>query len=128
MMKEENILMNKFGKGNHFSVPKGYFDSFADHLMEQLPDSSSQVIDIHAQSWWSRFPLRKVVAVMGIGVVLAVGAVGVTKKMSSHAVMMVSANADTTHEGNPEYSSFDQMADYTMMDNQDIYATLVAEN
>jgi len=24
--------------------------------------------------------------------------------------------------------SFDQMADYTMMDNQDIYASLIAEN
>ena len=29
MMNEENILNSRFGKENHFQVPAGYFDHFA---------------------------------------------------------------------------------------------------
>ena len=28
MKKEEKILIDKFGKANHFSVPEGYFEFF----------------------------------------------------------------------------------------------------
>ena len=37
MLKEEKILKDKFGTANHFTVPEGYFDSFAEKLMESLP-------------------------------------------------------------------------------------------
>lgn len=127
-MKEEKILIEKFGKVNHFTVPEGYFDSFADQLMEQLPESAHRVIDIRAQKWWSRIPLRKMAAVIGIGIVLAGGAVMVDHKMASRQQIAVGSQVEIPHEGNTEYGTFEQMADYTMMDNQDIYATLVAEN
>lgn len=127
-MKEEKILIEKFGKANHFAVPEGYFDSFADQLMEQLPESSARVIDIRAQKWWSRIPLRKMAAVIGVGIVLAGGAVMVDHKMASRQTIVDRAQMEMPHEGSTEYGTFEQMADYTMMDNQDIYATLVAEN
>ena len=127
-MKEEKILIERFGKANHFTVPEGYFDSFADQLMEQLPESAAHVIDIRAQKWWSRIPLRKMAAVIGIGVVLAGGAVMVDHKMAPRQAIVDRAQMEMPHEGSTEYGTFEQMADYTMMDNQDIYATLVAEN
>lgn len=127
-MKEEKILIERFGKANHFTVPEGYFDSFADQLMEQLPESAAHVIDIRAQKWWSRIPLRKMAAVIGLGIVLAGGAVMVDHKMASRQVMVDRAQMEMPHEGSTEYGTFEQMADYTMMDNQDIYATLVAGN
>ena len=34
MLKEEKILKDKLGTANHFTVPEGYFDSFAEKLME----------------------------------------------------------------------------------------------
>lgn len=127
-MKEENILIERFGKENHFTVPEGYFDSFADQLMEQLPESTAHVIDIRSQKWWNRIPMRKMAAVIGIGIVLAGGAVMVDHKMASRQTIADRAQGEILHEGSTEYGTFEQMADYTMMDNQDIYATLVAEN
>lgn len=127
-MKEEKILIERFGKANHFTVPEGYFDSFADQLMEQLPESTARVIDIRAQKLWSRIPLRKMAAVIGIGIVLAGGAAMVDHKMASRQTIVDRAQMEMSHEGSTEYGTFEQMADYTMMDNQDIYASLVAEN
>lgn len=128
MMKEEKILIEKFGKANHFTVPEGYFDSFTEKLMEQLPEPNANVIDIHAQRWWNRIPLRKMAAAVGIGLVLTGSALMLASKMTSHQPIMASTQENLQHESCAEYSLFDQMADYTMMDNQDIYATLIAEN
>lgn len=36
-MKEEDRIIDRCGKGNHFTVPQGYFDDFAKNIMEQLP-------------------------------------------------------------------------------------------
>lgn len=37
-MKEEEKLMNKFGKENPFNVPEGYFENFTKELMDKLPE------------------------------------------------------------------------------------------
>jgi len=34
-MKQDDILREKFGRENHFRVPEGYFDDFADRMMEK---------------------------------------------------------------------------------------------
>ena len=36
MLKEEKILKDKFGTANHFTVPEGYFESFAEKLVVSL--------------------------------------------------------------------------------------------
>lgn len=131
-MKEEDILLKKFGRKNDFSVPDGYFDSFADKLMNQLPEQNdARVIDMRAESWWHRLPLRKIAAVAGVVVVLGAGAFGLSNFKSRGASNeMISAvhQKDNSHSSSAEYSNFDQMADYVMIDNQDCYASLVAEN
>lgn len=130
MMKEEKILKEKFGTANHFAVPDGYFDSFADQLMEQLPESREhQVIEMRAQTWWNRLPLRKVAAAVGVAIVLGSSSLYVVHQQASSKVSAI-ARETSSHPSSSttEYGSFDEMADYTMMDNQDIYASLVAEN
>lgn len=131
-MKEEDILLKKFGRKNDFSVPDGYFDSFADKLMNQLPEQNdARVIDMRAESWWHRLPLRKIAAVVGVVVVLGAGAFGLSNlKPHGASNEMISAvhQKDNSHSSSAEYSNFDQMADYVMIDNQDCYASLVAEN
>lgn len=129
MMKEEKILRDKFGKANHFTVPEGYFDSFADKLMEQLPEPEARVIEMHAESWLHRMPLRKIAAAVGVVVVLGAGSLFFVHRQSVNHVPM--ANVEISHHSHSvgtEYGTFEEMADYTMMDNQDIYASLVAEN
>ena len=131
MMKEEKILKEKFGKANPFTVPEGYFDSFADKLMGQLPEPEARIIEMHAESWWHKMPLRKIAAAAAVAVVMGCGAfLAIHNETDNHAPM-----ASTMHQHSEKgegtsssYGSFDEMADYTMMDNQDIYASLVAEN
>lgn len=40
-MKEEDEIMKKCGKSNHFTVPEGYFDHLAERIMEQLPEKTT---------------------------------------------------------------------------------------
>ena len=37
-MNEEKYIEERVGKRNPFQVPEGYFDSFADRMMQQLPE------------------------------------------------------------------------------------------
>lgn len=39
-MKQDDILREKFGRENHFRVPEGYFDDFADRMMEMIPEAA----------------------------------------------------------------------------------------
>lgn len=125
-MKEEKILHTMFGKENHFSVPEGYFDTFAEKIMEQLPDSDARIIEMRAESWWHRMPLRKIAAAMSAIAVLSGGAM----LYKNHTPQASMANTLVEHQQteSSDYGTFEQMADYTMLDNQDIYTSLVAEN
>lgn len=129
MMKEEIILKEKFGTENHFTVPDGYFDSFANQLMEQLPETNEhQVIEMHAPSLWRRLPLRKIAAAASIAIVLGGSSLYIAHQQSSDKEAIAKDVSQHTSSSTTEYGSFDEMADYTMMDNQDIYASLVADN
>lgn len=129
MTKEEQKLINKFGTENHFSVPEGYFDTFADQLMQQLPEQQARVVKI---SWWYHLPLRKIAAVIGVAVCMATGTLYIMQH-TSHAATEQVAHAESSenieHSSNSAYyGTFDEVVDYTMTDNQDIYASLLAEN
>lgn len=130
-MKEEDILLREFGRKNDFTVPDGFFDSFADKLMTQLPEQdNARVIDMRAERWWHRLPMRKIAAAVSAVVILGAGAFGLTRLKSNDVAhgMISAAQQKDNHSSNAEYSTFDQMADYMMIDNQDCYASLVAEN
>lgn len=129
MIKEEQKLINKFGTENHFTVPEGYFDTFADQLMQQLPEQQARVVRI---SLWHRLPLRKIAAVIGVVACMATGTLYVMQH-TSHAGVEQVAHAESSENiehssTSGDYGTFDEMVDYTMTDNQDIYASLLAEN
>lgn len=42
MMKEEDIIRKKFGAGNPFRVPEGYFEHFTSDLMARLPEKGTE--------------------------------------------------------------------------------------
>ncbi|MCR5130125.1 MAG: hypothetical protein K6C10_01520 [Prevotella sp.] len=113
MSKEEKFLIENFGKQNHFRVPEGYFDDFADKLMASLPEREEQqakVVEMKPKRKFVRYAVAAAFAVLIAGV-------GVQFARNSQD------NAEPVKMAATQYESpVDQMADYVMIDNGDIYA------
>lgn len=132
MINEEKILASHLGKDNHFKVPEGYFDHLMEQVMDQLPEQEAQIIDFNSSpaSWWKHLPLRKIAATVAAVALLGAGGIIALNHLPSHQGNLAQAekaHLKTTSETN-EDATFDEMANYTMMDNETIYASLIAEN
>lgn len=143
MMNEEKKINDIFGKENHFKVPEGYFDNFAEQMMAKIPMQefdSPEVTDKNRQenkakfvhlSLWRRLPLRKIAAVLAVTAMLGGGVLYQLQQAEKKHHAMAHNETPTTensHVTDGDDAAFEQMADYTMMDSQDFYAQLVAEN
>ena len=82
MMNEEKKINDIFGKENHFKVPEGYFDNFAEQMMAKIPEQEIDTLEetdrellenkakmVHL-SLWKRLPLRKIAAVLAVTAML----------------------------------------------------------
>lgn len=49
-MKEEDKLLEKFGRKNPFNVPEGYFENFTNELMDKLPEKEN-VPELKITTW-----------------------------------------------------------------------------
>lgn len=143
MMNEEKKINDIFAKENHFKVPEGYFDNFAEQMIAKIPEQeidSPEVPDKNRQenkakfvhlSLWRRLPLRKIAAVLAVTAMLGGGVLYQLQQSEKkhHAMAHNEAPAiESSHVTDGDDAAFEQMADYTMMDSQDFYAQLVAEN
>ena len=143
MINKEKKINDIFGKENHFKVPEGYFDNFAEQMMAKIPEQeidSPEVTDKNRQenkakfvhlSLWKRLPLRKIAAVLAVTAMLGGGVLYQLQQAEKkhHAMAHNETPAtESSHVTDGEDAAFEQMADYTMMDSQDFYAQLVAEN
>lgn len=137
MTREEKILFDVIGKENSFIVPEGYFDGLADSIMDKLPreEHEAKIIRMESLSWWRRIPVRKLAASIAIVLTVGGGSLFFVKHHSSKPVATVAKiapqegkNNVQTSNGHDGYGTFDEVADYVMMDSQDFYASLVAEN
>ena len=82
-------------------------------------------------SLWRRLPLRKIAAVLAVTAMLGGGVLYQLQQSEKkhHAMAHNEAPAiESSHVTDRDDAAFEQMADYTMMDSQDFYAQLVAEN
>lgn len=130
MVNEEKILHDRFGNANHFKVPEGYFEHFTEQLMSQIPEDEAKVIERQPR-WWKRIPIRKVAAAVGVVLLLSGGGMFLIHHDSKKANAITASQYDTVQDGNASstsYGTFEEVADYAMIDNQDIYASLMAEN
>ena len=66
-MKEEDTLLRKYAARNPFTVPEGYFESFSEELMKQLPERD--VTYVKKISLWLRVGPWMYAAAMLCGVV-----------------------------------------------------------
>lgn len=143
MMNEEKKINDIFGKENHFKVPEGYFDNFAEQMMAKIPEQEIDSLEepgkellenkakfVHL-SLWRRLPLRKIAAVLAVTAMLGGGVLYQLQQAEKkhHAMAHNEAPAiESSHVTDGDDAAFEQMADYTLMDSQDFYAQLVAEN
>ena len=143
MMNEEKKINDIFGKENHFKVPEGYFDNFAEQMMAKIPvqeidsleEPGKELLENKAKlvplSLWRRLPLRKIAAVLAVTAMLGGGVLYQLQQSEKkhHALAHKETPAiESSHVTDGDDVAFEQMADYTMMDSQDFYAQLVAEN
>lgn len=143
MMNEEKKINDIFGKENHFKVPEGYFDNFAEQMMAKIPVQeidSPEVTDKNRQenkakfvhlNLWKRLPLRKIAVILAVTAMLGGGVLYQLQQAEKkhHAMAHNETPAtENSHVTDGDDAAFEQMADYTMMDSQDFYAQLVAEN
>lgn len=128
MTREENILKERFGKENPFKVPEGYFDHLTEKIMENLPEQEIRVIDIRSrQTLWQKLPLRKIAAAVAVVALLGGGSFwALQHEGNSKVVAHVKQHEQKAVSS--EDAAFNEMADYAMIDNETIYASLIAEN
>lgn len=128
MTREENILKERFGKQNPFKVPDGYFDHLTERIMENLPEQEIRVIDIRSrQTLWQKLPLRKIAAAVAVVALLGGGSFWALQH-EGNSKMVAHAKQHEQKAVASEEAAFNEMADYAMIDNETIYASLMTEN
>ena len=125
MMNEEEYIREKMGKHNPFSVPEGYFDQLASQVIAKLPataEAVSEPVRKDSKPAIVRYLRPLLYAAACLALVIAVG------------TMLRNSTADgeqfvAHQQENVTYSDtyMEEMADYAMLDNDQIYASLLAD-
>lgn len=116
MIKEEERLHLEFGKQQPFRVPEGYFDTFTEQMMARIPQQEAQIVEIRQP----RHRLRPFL-LAAASVCVAIFTVGIYLH-DTHNGGQETATIAGVQSSSSAYSAIDQAADYTMMDNEDMYA------
>ena len=112
--KDERILRQNFGNKVPFRVPEGYFEEFAEQLMAQLPARETRAVPM--RPWWRRHRASMLAAACICAAVFSIGVYfGPSEPRQASFASTSIENVDNT---------MDEMADYVMMDNEAIYASL----
>lgn len=137
-MNEEKYIREKVGTHNPFTVPDGYFDQLASQIIDRLPaetaGAEAGISQSHSAVETNATVRPKPAIVRYLRPLLYAAACAVL----AVAVGIVFRNSTNTapeqyvaqhQETNATYSDtyIDDMADYAMIDNVDIYASLLAD-
>ena len=130
---DELYLKKTVGNRNPFRVPEGYFEQLTEQVMQQLPDREQTVakqLDIAHQPV-SQPRARKVqlrpwlyaAACTALALMLGVSYYFMQSPATSSESAPVAAATPATYVA-PDNSYIDEVADYVMLDNAEIYACL----
>lgn len=121
-MNEERYIRQKMAGRQPFSVPEGYFDDFQTRIMSSLPEAAphSEAVgqETDAARKLRRSPLRLWWAAAACLVVM----VAATSLYFNHGAQQSTYEPQTAEVASDQF--IDDMADYAMVDNTDIYACL----
>ena len=111
MMNEELYIKNRLGDRNPFRVPEGYFDSLTAEVMEKLPEEPRKGILVRLRPWM--YAAACLVAVLFTATLYLM--------YPEAPGQMATAETTTTD------TYVEDVADYVMADNNDIYACLAGD-
>lgn len=114
MEKEEQYIYDRCGKQNPFTVPDGYFDSLRTELMQHAT-TTTKAIPLWKR-WRGYVAAACLVGVVIVGLATYWG-LKTTDVADTHVAVAGYATVDDDF-------SDDEYADYTMLDNADIYSFL----
>lgn len=146
MNNEDKYLADKFGRENHFRVPDSYFDNLSGRIFERLAEQAAEgdipsahdaepatdgkhtgVRQMFVHTRWRRWRWR--VAAVFVGVAVSTVVWQEMPRTDSHAIQQGPQVEDVVgHIVSNDVSSYfsnsdmQEMVDYTMLDNEDMYA------
>lgn len=127
MDSNETFLSERYGRENHFRVPEGYFDGLPARIMAGLPDNVPTMTVVGTRHRRLRLWLGVAACLCGVvfGAAVCFTSLADGKDKSAATVASTSTVASTQQSSAASY--VEEVADYTMMDNTDIYAYLCNE-
>lgn len=133
MTNEEKYLNSKMGKRNPFTVPEGYFEQLTQQVMDKIPQAV--VTEMKPAKKPAKVAVMKrlrpwlyAAACICVGVFIAAIAFNnrseVATPQPAQQIAVVNEQTDYNYYSD---SYIDEEADYAMIDNQEIYACLMAD-
>lgn len=122
MMNEEEYLNSKMGKKNPFTVPEGYFDRLTEQVMAKLPEKepAKPARTVQLRPW-----LYAAAACVCVAVFTA--ALLFSSRSDNNVGLQQMANMEQEYTNYYSDNYIEEEADYAMVDNQEIYACLLAD-
>ena len=111
-MNEEEYIRERMGNRNPFIVPEGYFDRLADEVIGKTKPKPAMV----------RYLRPLLYAAACAAMAIAVSTVFRSQQQDDTLLMAQQQEATAYSD-----TYMDDMADYAMLDNEDIYAGLLAD-
>ena len=130
-MESTNHLQKEYGTQRPFTVPENYFSELSSRVMAQIPteEQKETVVTVKPRRAKVRYLRPLAAAAMTIGVVL-IGFLAYQEFDGGQGNGSLAGNR--LAQGTQELSAssvddFDQLADYFMIDESDMYAYLASE-
>ena len=119
MKKEETNLLNRCGKDNPFKVSEGYFENFAEQLMNKLPEKAP--VETPNVTLWTRIKPWVYMTAMFCGIMLMVRTFVGGKDTSTTDVPSINLSELPDEV-------IDPIVNQTMMDDYTLYQYLTDAN
>jgi len=116
MTQEEKFLKQQFGKENPFKVPEGYFADFSSDLMDKLPQKETRVVKMTPTFMQRSRPFMYAAVLAAVAIFTA--SIFFNNKTQDDVQV---ATTENMMQQQPSVSD-EQVDDYLMLDNEDIYA------
>ncbi|MBR0490379.1 MAG: hypothetical protein IJJ68_09300 [Prevotella sp.] len=124
-MRTEENLKEMFGRENPFKVPENYFETLADNIISQLPEeSSARVVKM---SVWKKYRVHLLAAACVLSVLFSAGIYVSVKENTKEAQVFDKTRVEVAETTIEAEDAFDEMADYVMIDKEDMYAYISGE-
>lgn len=120
MTNEEDYIRERMGTNNPFKVPEGYFDQLASQIIAKLPEKEKVVEKRKPAVVKYLRPLLYAAACVCLGII---GTAIYMNSISDNQEMQLAQQDYAVYSD----SYIDEAADYAMLDNEDIYASLLAD-